>query len=259
MHKRGQIVIFIVIVILIIAAILILLAIRFRLAPEVSPPGTKTPQLGTQFEAGIKECVRKEIRNSFSGESPETEILGSGIQLYAQHQDMKYPYLCYTQSSYQACINQFPFLRETYEKEIAAYVEQKSKGCVEEILLQAKENGYEVQRSASAQASAQIKPDKIEVSYSQDITITRGKDRFSFKVFEVAVASNLDLFLNIANDAVNSEAKYGNYDQLSPMLINSRLVIQRIRVDDATLYTLRRDGETFRFATRSYYLPPGLY
>ncbi|HIH18231.1 MAG TPA: hypothetical protein HA282_02110 [Nanoarchaeota archaeon] len=258
-NKRGQIVIFIVIMILIIAAILIVLALRFRLVSQVNPPGTKGPQIGLQFEAGIKECIRNDVRASFSGESLGAEVIESEIKLFKQHQDQKYPYLCYTQSSYSACVNQFPFLRETYEKEISANVKAKSKDCIADILAEAGDDGYEVQQVPAVEIVAQIKPDKIDLSYRQEITITKGNDRLSFKKFDVTVPSNLNLFLDIATDTVNSEAKYGNYDQLSPMLLNPRLAIQRLRVDDSTLYTLRRDGENFRFATRSYYLPPGLY
>ena len=60
-------------------------------------------------------------------------------------------------------------------------------------------------------------------------------------------------------EIVNSEAKFGDYDQLTKMILIPDLEIIKFRLDGSTLYTLSKDGEEFRFAVRSLYLPPGIF
>ncbi len=262
MQKRGrigrkaQITIFVVIALVIIAVFVTIFLIRSQLAPKIPGTGVQPTQVTSQFEDGIRECVRSNAKDAIkllsqNAGNPEPE-------LYTRYQDIQYTYLCYNQLSYEACVNQDPFIQETFEREIAVIVEREGKGCVDQILAKARGNGFEVERQ-DARVDVKIKPGRIEVSYLQSILITKGRDRFSFRRFDVPLASNLGLFLDKTNDIVNSEARVGDYDQLTPMLLTPRLVIQKFRVDGSTLYTLRRDGEEFRFAVRSFYLPAGLY
>ena len=71
------------------------------------------------------------------------------------------------------------------------------------------------------------------------------------------------MFLKISNDILNAEtSESGYYDTIVPMLLYKGLEIGKIKggdeTDRTTFYTLKKDNEEFKFAVRSYYIPPGI-
>lgn len=266
MYKRGiearkaQITIFVVIALVIISAIAVVFIIRNRLVSE-GPEGVRPSQISLQFENGIKECVKE---NSKQAIEVLSEKAGHDDLSSVQYDGLGYTYLCYTGLNYEPCINQDPFLKETFERGIEESLEKEVEDCSAEILDNARAQGYEVD-SSMGKANVNIKPERVEVSYLKTITITKGKDKFVFNRFDVQLASNLNLFLEITENILNDEAKFGNYDKQTTMLLDSErtLEIKSFNLGnpsgDSTLYTINKNGEEFKFAVRSYALPAGLY
>ncbi|MBU1129637.1 MAG: hypothetical protein KJ949_03340, partial [Nanoarchaeota archaeon] len=119
-NKKGQVTIFIIIAVVVVAFI----ALAYMVYPKIKSnfqTETKNPQ------AFISECVEDELNEyvdliSKQGGSLEPSPIYS-------YQGNEIQYLCYTNTYYQTCIVQIPFLKQHIEFEIKNEIEDKVKEC----------------------------------------------------------------------------------------------------------------------------------
>ena len=176
---------------------------------------------------------------------------------YATYDSNKINYLCYTSDYYSKCVNQQPMLKYSIEEEITSYTAPKVQACVSQLKSQLEKKGYIV-KTGNLQLQTTLQPKKVIISAS--IPLTKSKEETkTFENFQAIILSPIYEQAMLAQDIVNSEISYGDYDQLSYMLYKSNTDIEKKLSGEATIYMLkeRGSGQRFLFATRSYVMPPG--
>ncbi len=265
--KRGQITIFVVIALMIVAAIVVVFLVWNQLAP-ISKPGVKAPSLSLQFENGIKECVKENAKEAI------TELVETGGNSYREPKlpfkewdGENYVYLCLNENDYEECVNQDEDLIGTFENGIKKKVNTKGKECIDKILGNAKKNGFIVDIKSNPEVIVDIRggiagaeTGRVDVSYIQNIEISKGDDKASFDRFDVVLDSDLNLMLEEVIKIINSEAKSGTAQGENAALIHSGGKLDvwgPYPYDGSDLYEVKlvKENLELKFAARSRVLP----
>ncbi len=256
--KRGQVTIFIIIGVLVVALAVLIFLYFPELVSKVSPE-TKNP-------AGfIQECIEEQIEDN-------TEIiLKQGGYLVVSSRDgylykkegdseARYVgYVCYTADSYVPCINQEPFLREHFEKEILSSIEEDMEGCFNNLVRSYENKGYDVNLEERI-PQVKILPNVISTNFNRTLTLAKGEESERYENFQVNLDSNLYGMLGVAENIVSWEINVGDSMIEAYMYDNPYLRVEKHRKDDGTKIYVITDintEEDLRFAVRSFAAPVG--
>ena len=181
-------------------------------------------------------------------------IAPSGYVLFDNN---KVNYLCYTNQYYVRCVNQFPLLKYDVESEITDFIKPKVQACVSDLKEILEKQGYAVD-SGLLKLETNLQPKKVLINAEMPLTVSK-EDTARYEKYEAVVLSPVYEQVILAQNIVNSETRFGDYDQLTYMLINSQANIEKLSQGESTIYILRdrNTGRRFLFAVRSYMMPPG--
>ena len=244
--KKAQTALFVIIAVVIVAGVSLFFFLRegINVAPKVTEP-----------QQYIEKCMRdagidalKLLTKHGGNINPES---------YAMYGGEKIGYLCYTTDYYSKCVNQQPMLKYSVENEITGYTAQKVEACFSQLKQQLEKMGYSV-KSGNLQLQATLQPKKVVIDALLPLTIAKEETK-SFEKFQAVILSPIYGQAILAQEIVNSEINYGDYDQLSYMLYHQNTDVEKKIAGDTTIYTLKErvSGQRFLFATRSYVMPPG--
>jgi len=248
LSKRGQITIFIILGIAL-AIVLILLFVNQNNLFSIFLGKTPLNQVTECIEDSTKEALSLIISQ---GGSIEPE-------LYFPYKDNKLQYTCYTEESFQKCVNQKPLLKQSVEKELATYIQPKLSNCLRSLKLSLeKRNNIITYKEPIIQAK--LFPEDIQINVEIDLTITKDDQTINHKSLKTDIDSNLYDFIILTSSITNDEAEYGDSDTTGYMFKDKSIKIEKLKQgDETTVYILtdRQRDETFMFATRSIPIPPG--
>ena len=246
--KKAQVALFVIIAIILIAAIIIFLSLK---------PGIKKIPRVTEPQAYIEKCMKdaaSEALELISKQGGSLEPRG-----YALYGNRKVAYLCYTRDYYTPCTNIYPMLKYHVENEITSYIFPKVRECVNTLERELIARGYVIKVDEdNINIVTTLIPRKVVIDANIPLTITKEETK-KFEKFKATVLWPIYDHIILAQDIVNSEVEYGNYDQLSYMLYKPNVDIEKKRVGENTIYVVRDrgTGKRFLFAVRSYVMPPG--
>lgn len=250
-NSKGQVTIFIIIAILIIA----LAVLAYFLFPKLKTTISGETQTPSQY---IDTCMREKIENTI-----ETVSLNGGD--YAVNEEFSYnyrgdyiKYLCYTNEYYKECKNQEPFISEHIEEEISNEISYSANSCFEEMIAGYRNKGYEA-NLVSGDTIVEILPKRIAVSFNNELTLTK-EDTQTYNSFNIILNSNLYELLDVTKNIVLWERDTGESVPEAYMYYNPYLKVEKKRYSDETkVYTItdRKTNDIFRFAIRSWAMPPG--
>jgi len=244
--RKGQLTIFIIIAVIVVAAVLFVVfypQIKIIVSP-VSP------------SSYVEDCISKELDNavvkvSETGGSinPENTMnyLGKPIE-----------YLCYTAEYYKTCIMQQPLLKQHVEEEIANYIKPIAERCVNELVSDYEDRGYNVNLK-KGNVSVEIIPHNVVVNVNSVLTLEKSSTEY-FTGFKVAKNSEMYDLLMISQSILNWEARYGDSAPETFMLYYPDLKVEKLKQGDGSkIYIVanREVKESFIFATRSLSWPAG--
>ncbi|MGC9309934.1 MAG: hypothetical protein ACP5D2_04550 [Candidatus Nanoarchaeia archaeon] len=246
MSKKGQVTIFIIIAILIVAAIVAFFLLYTQQESE---------EAGLQLE--IESCVRDVVDKSV-----DKVLAGAGMVSpvhFKLYQGGEYNYLCYQENYYHTCINQYPLLRRTAEEEILDNSLSGIRNCIDNELQEVRDNGYDVDEG-SLDVDVHVIPREVEIEISKQIDISKGDFSQSFNKFDIKLLSPLYELIHIAQEVVNQESEFCNFEYNGFMLLYPKYKINRFVYDESRLYRIedRQSGKVIKFAVRSCAFPPGL-
>jgi cell division protein FtsI/penicillin-binding protein 2 len=245
-QRKAQVTLFV-----IIAAVLALgLILFFSLKPALKPSVSVT-----EPQAYIEKCMKDAVSEALDLVSKQGGSLDpTGYVLY---QDSKINYICYTSQYYMKCVNQQPMLKYHVENEVTDYVYPKLQECISTLKRELTAQGYEVS-TGSLNLVTRLEPKKVVIEAAVPITI-RKEETKKFDRFKASLLSPIYDQVILAQDIVNSEIEYGDYDQLSYMLYRPEVDIEKKPQGENTIYILKDRGteKRFLFAVRSYVMPPG--
>jgi hypothetical protein len=246
-NKKAQTALFVIIAVALVAVVALLLFLKpgkIAVAPKVTEP-----------QAYIEKCMKDSATESLVTLRKQGGSLSP--QAYALYNNNKVAFLCYTTNYYSKCVNQQPMLKYHVENEITGYTYPKVQQCISQMKAQLEKLGYTV-TTGSLSLSTTLQPKKIVIDVSLPLTITKEETK-KFEKFQAAILSPIYEHVILAQDIVNSEINYGDFDQLSYMLYKSGTDIDKKMSGESTVYTLtdRNNQQSFLFAVRSYVMPPG--
>ncbi len=246
-QKKAQVALFVIIAVVLVAVIALLLVLK--------------PEIGFGFKkinapAYVEDCIKSSAKEAISLVS----IHGGSIvpQEHAAYSGRSVAFLCYTGEYYKRCTNLQPMLKYNVENEISNYILPKVDKCISELKTQLDRQGYIVNKGILKLISS-IKPGKVVVDASMPLNIEKGDQKQRFENYQVIMLSPLYEQVMLAQDIVNSEITYGDFEQLTYMFENKQMNIDKTRYNETTFYILksRQGGDEFSFAVRSAVTPPG--
>lgn len=254
--KRGQITIFVIIGIVIVAAVLIFFFFRSEIGQGLFERVT-----GEEYD------FNNELRNCISNDPGINEKISLIVMQggsseptnYFLFNDTKIEYLCDTNSYYETCYMQRPFVLQHVEDEVEREVLVNVRNCLNDVKESAETRGYEV-TTGSVDLEIDFTPGNIVFDLDTSVSVSRAEDRRRYDGFEIRKESDLYELIMLSNSILNFEARYGDTDILSFMTLYPNVKITKLKQSDGTtLYFVesRDSGEIFSFASRSLVWPPG--
>lgn len=242
MNKRGQLTLYILIAVMIVSVILVFFL-------WVRP----TYFLDEGGELGFEKCVKGVL-----DEKIDELALNAGFAnptFTYKYMGDDYTYLCYTENYYQTCVVQVPFLKNTFEEQLAKELGGTIDSCYDKSVTDLQEEGYDV-ISGDITYNVLLEPGVAKVLIEAPTTIGSQK----FTRFNVKLNSYIYDMLMIATAILQFEAQMGDSDVTSMMGIYPDYIIDKIKRSDGTTIYILEDkilGTKFRFASKSLVWPPG--
>jgi len=256
-NKKAQVTIFIIIAIVIIGAALLF----YFLIPKAE---TEAVFDETNPQAYIQTCIEDKIKDTV-----ETLSLQGGsieplpyFSYYDNEIKKSYSveYLCYTSECYVPCKIQRPFLVEHIESEIENEIEDDMKTCFDALVDFYERRNYDANLEGSGDTNVELLARRIRTSTDYTLTVSKGSGIDRYERFSVLINNNLYELANIANDIIDWEAEYGEFDTTYYTGLYSNIKFEKHNQQDgSTIYILtnRNQGNKFQFASRSRVIGPG--
>ncbi|MCK5149821.1 hypothetical protein KAJ87_02755 [Candidatus Pacearchaeota archaeon] len=248
-NRKGQVTIFIIIAVIVV----VLGVLIFMFYPQIKTTLGFEPQNPYAF---IQSCIEGDIENAVGVLS----VQGGRInpQHYFLYDNQKLEYLCYTNTYYQTCVVQIPFLKQHIEFEIKNEIEDKVKECFSSLKENYEKRGYEVNLK-KGDFGIELAPEKIVSEFNYKLTLTK-EDSQTYDEFVVVLDNNLYELASIAESIVEWEATYGDSETTTYMNYYHDLKVEKKKQTDGTtiyIVTNRDTRNKFQFASRSVAWPPG--
>lgn len=248
-RNRGQVTLFIILAIVIVG---IGVAV-YMFYPQIQTTLGIGAQSPTQF---IQSCLEDQIKQNIETIS----IQGGSLdpRPYFLYDNQKVEYLCYTESYYEPCVMQQPFLRQHIEEELENSISELSRECFTKLEATYQRQGYDT-RLNFGEMDVRLFPEKVITTFNHTLTLTKGGSSERYTDFSIVVNNNLYELASIAISILGFETKYGDAETTDYMNIYHDLKVEKKpQSEGTTVYTLTNtEGEVFRFASRSYIWPSG--
>lgn len=248
--KRGQVTVFIIIALVIIASV-ILISYFWN--------DIKTINVETSPQKYLESCMGEPIKNSLS-----TILSQGGVvenKNFYFYNNKKIEYLCYTNEYYKTCVNQYPFLKDSVEKELGNLLRPFATACLDSLKKEMENKGYTVNSASSkSDLSVNITLNKVDYTIDNSVVFKKADSSQSFTSFKITKNSKSYDLLMSAVYIINWEARYGDFDTLTFMMSYPDLRLEKQKQSDGSkIYILssRSTLEVFNFASRSISWPPG--
>ncbi len=245
-NKRGQVTIFIIIAMLIVGMILFFF---LYLKP------TFFTQTGASLY--IDSCITKELSTKINQLSLTAGVVNSAFT--KMYLDENITILCYTDEYHKPCVVQQPFLKQTFEENLAKIMKPIVDKCYSASLEDLKSKGYNVNEGVINQ-KLEIVPGSVKISVNSGTTVSNGESSAQIgDKIEINYPSEIYTILTIANSILQFETSYGDSEVSSFMFYYPDLTAEKIRRDEGFKIYILTDKKDikYRFASRSYAWPPG--
>ncbi len=244
--KKAQATIFIILALLIVVSVIALLFMIRK--PQPKPQVTHADD----FKTTLVSCIRPYI-----DEAIELVMKQGGYinpRAYKLYNNIPVAYLCYTRNYYEACINQEPLLIEHIEEELRDYLQAEIENCFSLARKEFEAKSYEVSLG-TLEFYVWLKPRTAEFIIKRDTIIRKEESSQRFSDFSIRIKSPIYDLAAIAQEIVNSEAKWCHFEDLGyTVLHHNKIKIERKKLGDETkIYTIRdvQSGQEMYIAIKS--------
>lgn len=243
MHKRGQVTLFV-----ILGLVLLLIAALYLYARDQYGITIPTNQyLASQLrpiQDNINECIQQEFE-------PGARLLahqgGSFTpNTFIRYQNMQVRVVCADIPGKPTCLNLLqPF--SVIEQELQRYLQFKIDQCINHDL--ASKPGYTVEGTKNVAVTVSAHEDAVQVTVNYDITLVKDAQSVTLPdISRVLRDAPLASLYPVAVDLVNSEARFGDFDNLGYMLQKRGQYL--VTVDKPypnKVYKISKKGSTYEY------------
>ena len=245
MKKQAQVTIFVIIAIIMVALIALFFVFRIEKIPFVS----EKPE--TNLKAFMSSCIEDNMKENIN------IVLSQGGFIeplnYHMFNDFTVTYLCYTNTGFEACVNQHPMLLREISNELKGHITPTVEECFTEFEKSLEKQGYEIETGESMEVDVSLVPGKIYLDTIRDITITKAEEVSSFKEMRLTYLSSLYDLANIAVQIANEESTYCYFERVGFMNLNQNYLISLKMMSDSTkIYTIqdKKTGDEMNIAIK---------
>ncbi|HIH26074.1 hypothetical protein J4476_05835 [Candidatus Woesearchaeota archaeon] len=242
MNKRGQVSVFVILgIVLILVVALVLFA---RKQTGIGIPSFQFLQDKLKpIETNLKECVNKQKDTTVK------TFLEQGADYYPTdyllYKSVKVKYYCKNIPGDDRCLNYLPPLK-TMTDNLNNVLRNEVENCINKDLLESQKFGYEVRGSKALTTKTEAVGSGILVTVNYDIQLKKDEDITSLKPVNVVLDIPLKELYDVSYDIVNSEAKFGNFEQLFYMLNKKgKYLINVERPFPNKVYKINKDGNDY--------------
>jgi len=251
MKKKGQITIFIIVAIVII----VFIALFFIFQNKIIKPNNFGSSEKINPENFLKICIENKVEETIQTLSYQGGYIKNSLNTGFQFENEPYwniSYLCYTSANSLPCVIQQPSIINYMEKEITEEIKGDLESCFDDLILNYKEENYDVINNYNNFNSDLIE-DKLIINLDAELTLTKSGESIRKKDFKIEFPTKLYNLGEITQKIIEKEAKFNYFDYIDYMFFNPDYIINLKSMDDQTkIYTLEniKTKEKFRFATR---------
>ena len=242
MNKRGQVTAFIIVGIILVASVILMLYMRGQFFF-----GAVTPDNLANKMVPITEHVTNCIKDSAPDEIERMGLQGGHLKTakdtYRNEQDIPISYLCYNVEGQTACYNRMLLISEM-EQELDAAIKAKLTSCIN---VKDFERGFDTMTGA-LNVNTEIGKDNVIVEIIYPIKLSKGDVQVDEDTFTVNFDYPLGRLYDVSQEIVNTEAQYGEFDQLGYMLVKrGQYIIEKQRPYPDKLYMLKTKDSPYLF------------
>jgi hypothetical protein len=242
MTKRGQLTAFIVVGIVLVASVILVMYLRgqFFFGP-VTPDNL----------ANRMVPISEHITNCIKDLSPE-EIERMGLQgghlktpkdTFRKQNDIPISYLCYNVEGRPQCYNRVLLISEM-EEELNEAIRNKLTTCIN---VKSFERGFDVTTGA-LNVDTEIGRGNVLVSVNYPVILKKGDVIVNEENFDVNFNYPLGKLYDVTQDIINVEAEFGEFDQMSYMLVKrGQYIIEKKKPYPDKLYILKTKDSPYIF------------
>jgi hypothetical protein len=250
-NRKGQVTIFIIIGVLIFVAIL--LVFYFTGSISFTKSNIQNP------EAYLESCMinsAKEAENLIFNSNGYPQLESN----YILYNTEKVPYLCISSEFYNPCIPQEPAFFSYINKIIENKVARDTQICVDNLVSELENKGYEVQIN-SENTTVEIRKDFVNVQLGKTVYFSNGEDSRQIQNLQFSYGTKLYDMIKLVQTIVNSETSTCDFDKEAWMRMDNSIIIFKDSTSDQTeVYTLkeRLTEREIKFAIKTCVLPAAL-
>src|SRR3989344_1689162 len=247
LKKRGQSTLFIIIGLIII--ILISLVVYFR-SSFISPPRVEDLQKET-------DCPQRVIVDCIGKVAPDyIELLGKQGGFLTTPQDTfrlfngsRVSILCYNIEGRDECINRMLTI-EDMEKQLENSLDFALQSCVDVQKCKRFGQQYTIQTPKKLKTDVEIEKEKVLVKVNYPVILnSRSGAQLTIQEFSSSLNYPLGNLYDVAvNNIIDTEAEFGNFEQLLYMITHKgKVIIELKKPYPDKLYLLRTNDNPFKF------------
>ena len=242
MNKRGQLTAFIILGIVIAAAAILVLFIRgqFFFGP-VTPDNLANKMI--PISEHITNCVKDVAPDEIERIGLQGGHLKTAKDTFRKERDIPVSYLCYNVKDNPTCYNRMLLISEM-EEELNEAIKARLSGCIN---VKKFEKGFDT-KLGNLKVEAEIGKDNVAVNVNYPITLIKGNVEVDEDEFSVNFNYPLGRLYEASQDIINVEAEFGEFDQLSYMLVKrGQVVVEKQRPYPDKLYVLKAKDSPYIF------------
>ncbi len=243
MKKRGQVTLFIIIGILIVASVILVLYLRGQLFfGPVTPENLNTKMIPIRDH--VIKCMQEVSPQYIEKIGLQGGYLSTPTDTYRMWNNETVSYLCYNVKNQPNCYNRM-LTKAHMEQELQDALNLGLSQCIDMSKFQGK--GYDIVWG-TRKTSVEIGDDKIIVTVKMPITIKKDEVSITEQEFISNFNYPLGRLYNIAQDMIDVESQYGEFDQLTYMLMKKgQYIIDKQRPYPDKLYILKTKDNPYIF------------
>lgn len=242
MAKRGQATIFVIVGIVLLAVIILLFYLRGQLF--FGPVTTESLQDSlVPLEAHITACLQK------AGDEPLKRIglqggyLSLGPGTFGAYSGDQISYLCYAQGKKATCSNRM-LTPMNMEQQISTAVQQNLAQCLN---IGKFKRGFDLTIGQQSVTTA-IGPSSTIITLHMPLTLRKDAVVVQKESFSQTFTYPLGRLYDVAQDIVDYESQFGDFEQLSYMLVHKgAYIIDKKKPYPDTLYILTTKDSPYVF------------
>ncbi|MEK6894493.1 MAG: hypothetical protein AABX10_03450 [Nanoarchaeota archaeon] len=251
--KKGQVTIFVIIALIIVAVIFVVMLIN-KGSVSLREQDFDNP------EVYLSACINERARIILDNMLDNGGLLSTQDKVLYNTREISY--LCKNINNFEPCINQFPLYVKNIENEFDEAIQADAEQCFSSLLSELESRNYEVSSSGNVNVESKLKPEVVEISFENEITISKSGESRKFSRFDTFVFTKIQSIGFVINEILTQEAKWCYFSNDGFMILYPEYDIRVYMMEDTTkIYTVRnkKTDESVQFATRGCALPAGWF